>query len=729
MTGVLGTSPESVDSERGERPSASSRHTSTLADDRATSSSGDVAARPNTDAVDWQARSHRSITVLAAVSLSGVSFATWVAIVPVPAIGLISVFGFAAGLVLTVMAITVSPERLSRVDGCLVVLSLILLAGWAASNIYTQPGYGTDEAAFEQYAAHLMVHGHDPYGANLAPALSLYRVPIQYATYLMNGGLVHTLGYPALPVLIVAAFVPLTGGVQSVILVNVVVLALTVLVTWQLLPRPWKAMSVLVPIGLPILFGYALSGVNAIIMCLFMVVVAWRWTDTGRSGRLGRSGILRAVCLGLAIATTQLAWFIFPFILIGLWRIRRADLGRQGARHVLGRYAAIALGTFLLVNAPFIIWGPSAWLSGVTSTLTQHAIPYGQGLVDAALFFGIGGGDLSFYTIAGVAFYFAMVALYWLRFDRLGRAAFVLPVIALFFSTRPLAEYWMVLVVVWVVSALTTNASDFAAPAKRGGTLASRSPIFRMVLAVSLFIPAGIATVAALATPAPLAINVVSVRTNGELEGVWKITAAVRNRSGSTLEPHFATNFIGQASTYFFQTAGPARLQPGQSAIYTMTAPNRGSMPGITAPFILTATTSSPMTISSSRRFVPEPYSADLEPSYVNRVIAPGGSVTFTVDLRSPFGAQVDRAGVRIALDQVIYGQDGLIYSQARINGAPEGHTPVFAITGAGGIAVFHVTDPQPQPDPVYFQAWVAGSYPSGYSDIVPVTWQLPAGQ
>ena len=64
-----------------------------------------------------------------------------------------------------------------------IVLDIILVAGtlligvvWVIALIYGSPNYGTDEAAFVQGAAQLLVHGHDPYGANLAWTLQHFAV-------------------------------------------------------------------------------------------------------------------------------------------------------------------------------------------------------------------------------------------------------------------------------------------------------------------------------------------------------------------------------------------------------------------------------------------------------------------------------------------------------------------------------------------------------------------------
>ena len=193
------------------------------------------------------------------------------------------------------------------------------------------------------------------------------------------------------------------------------------MIMFFLLPRSWRALAPLSVVGLPLLFGYSVSGVTAILMATLLIVVANRWSSTGISGRLGAGGLVRAGCLGLAIATQQLAWFIAPFVIIGIFMTRRHEIGSTPAAKLAGRFAAVALLVFFAVNAPFIIWDPTTWLHGILAPLTQNAIPYGQGLIDASLFFHRGGGDLSLYTYAGVALYLLMLCAFVFRFDRLGR--------------------------------------------------------------------------------------------------------------------------------------------------------------------------------------------------------------------------------------------------------------------------------------------------------------------
>jgi hypothetical protein len=62
-----------------------------------------------------------------------------------------------------------------------VVVSIGAFLVWAWIHIRNAPGYGTDEIAFDQYAAQLLVHGHNPYAHSMGPSLGLFHVS-QYVT-------------------------------------------------------------------------------------------------------------------------------------------------------------------------------------------------------------------------------------------------------------------------------------------------------------------------------------------------------------------------------------------------------------------------------------------------------------------------------------------------------------------------------------------------------------------
>jgi len=683
---------------------------------------------------------HRVLTLLAAISLFGAAIATSGPVIQLPLIGLISIVGF--GAVLAAVAMTLlcrSEEALRRVDLVILALALVLLAAWAASDLYGDPVYGTDESAFVQYSALLLQHGRDPYAVSMLPSLTQYQVPIQYATYLLNGGISSTFAYPALSFLLVVPFDVLTNGVQSIIVTNIFFLAAELVIVFVVLPRHLRGLATVLVMGLPILFGYTAGGVVATMFVPFLLIVAYRWTDIGRNGILARRGIAQALCLGLAVSVSQFPWFLVPFLLVGVWCLRESEIGARRAGVVTAKFAGLAGATALVVNAPFIAWDPGAWVRGITTPVLQHAIPFGQGLVAASVFFRVGGGNLAYYTDGAMVLFVALLITYGLWIRRLWRLTFVLPSLVLYFPSRSLTEYAVSVIALWTVSivvpgrgplpeaeALSRVRDDDAASA--GGDLRRhRSRLALLLVSGVALVAAGVLLTLALVTPAPLRLRILSVTTNGQFERVWEINVAVKNQSTSPVEPHFTAHSTSQLTPYWDISRGPTRLGAGESASYTLIAPNVGSMPIITQPFVLQAVTPVPESISSSAAYTPQAYTCYITPSYVDQTLPLGSSVSLEVELRSPLGAQVHRRGVPVALGQVIYGQDALIPAEAQINGASEGKTAVVALTGADGVARFHVRDSSLQgSNPIYFQAFVQppGSFPYGYSEVVTIVWR-----
>jgi uncharacterized membrane protein len=545
---------------------------------------------------------HRAISLVATLGLLWPLFKAWNGIVLVPSSG-IAVVALSAGALWLAGAIATADDeaKLVRLDGWLLALALLSLMAWTFLALHAQSAYGTDEAAFEQGAATLLLHGHDPYGANLISTLNQFAVPTKYATYTMNGGMVSTFGYPAFPLVVAAGFVKLTGGGQAVPIADVFALAVATVIMFRQLPAGWRGLAILVCVGLPTLGTFALSGLNTIIALPLLLIVGYRWTSTGANGTLRGGDLLRAAAFGLALATNQLAWFIAPFLVSGIYLMRRGDIGLQPARKVALHYLGVAMAAFACVNAPFFLWGPGAWLHGVLAPLTQHAVPYGQGLIDLTLFLRVGGGALDAYNYAAGFLYIALLVVYMMRFRTIGRACFVLPLAALFVSGRSLAGYWMIAMPLIAMGVLTAEQEAITA----AKPMAEHWPIpqfVRRAALPALFIPVAICLGVALGTPQPLAMTILKAQSNTAEWNVEKVWVDVHNRSDEALEPHFATNAAGQP--VFWQVAsGPRVLRPYANALYVLWLSDAASRPLNGQPFSLEAVTPSPRTISSTRPF------------------------------------------------------------------------------------------------------------------------------
>ena len=672
---------------------------------------------------------HRLLLVVAAIGLFGPATITWTSIIQLPLAGALAAAAFALAIAVVAIAVTCRlATTLDRLDWVVLVAAVVLMGAWAAAELYFEPAYGTDEAAFVQYAAKLVMHGHNPYQTNLLPALTEFRVPASYATYKLDGTIASNLAYPSLSFLLIVPAVLLTHGVQAVIVENVFFLVVELILVSCFLPRRYRSLGVVIVLGLPFLFTNTLGGGIVTMAIPFMIVVARKWSDVGRGGRLGRAGVLQAVCLGLAASISQFPWFVAPFLVLGLWRFRSRELGFHRGTLVVTRFFLTACGTALLINAPFIVWAPRDWITGILSPLFQHAIPFGQGLIDATVYFHLGGGNLSYYTYAAIASLIALLIAYGIHIERLWKLAFIVPSAVFLLATRSLYEYLIMMVAMWIVSVVAAGDGggprDQAHPARSAGLL--DLPLVRSVALGIPMVVGATCIVLALTTAPPLSISIKAIETNGQFGRVWQIRTLVTNRSRTSIVPHFATDGSGYLTTFWNTVAGPRTLRPGERALYTLVAPNVGSMPGVTQSFVLQAVTESPDTISSSARFTPEGFETYISPSYVNARVPLGKSVTLSVELRSVYGAPVHRQGVRIALGEVIYAQSALIPAEAQINGSPPGQSPVTVMTDGDGVATFQVRNTFVQGgNPVYFQAYAdpISSFPYGYSEVVSVQW------
>ena len=136
-----------------------------------------------------------------------------------------------------------------------------------------------------------------------------------------------------------------------------------------LLPRGMRGLAALLTVGIPVLATGSVGGLLFTLVVAPLAFAAYRWRHTGESGRLSLGDIGRAAAVGVAVSTTQVAWFPIPFLLLGIFLHRRPELGSRRALRVTATFTGLALLTFLLINAPFIVWSPRDWLHGVLAAV------------------------------------------------------------------------------------------------------------------------------------------------------------------------------------------------------------------------------------------------------------------------------------------------------------------------------------------------------------------------
>jgi uncharacterized membrane protein len=555
-----------------------------------------AAARPRvTDRGGTPQQWHRGMTLIATISLFIGTRTAWnkAMLFQPPVAGAISVC-YAGILLCGVLALTVRSRRaLVRVDaGVLVLAVALVVCGYWLNHA------GTDEGVLTAQAASQILHGRPVYGQ---PWPWLFGAPNVGVTKTMSGGANHTYGYPPLTALLAAPAHAVLHSAAAATAVTTGALIAGSVALWLLLPVPWRSAATAVCLGFGILPSYARAGYPAIVALALLVPVVVRWPATGAGGRLGRSGLLRAVCLGAACAAQQLAWFFAPFLLIGLYAVRRGELGARPAAAVLARFTGTAALAWTAVNAYFALQDFSAWLQGLLLPLTQKAILHGQGLMGISYYVTDGSSRLDYYSYASLLFLVGLLIATALFVRRLGTALTVLPWLCFYLATRSQDGYFLMMTPLWLAAAATVPASALASAWQpRIPRLTGRRA--KAALAAALLTPALLCAGIAAASPPPLAMTLTPHLTDRARPAISSVTVRAVNTTDTALTPHFASRIGQGASNWWTVTAGPATLAPHSTAVYVVRPP--GGHPALPADrrqhMYLIAVTGSPMTITTA---------------------------------------------------------------------------------------------------------------------------------
>jgi hypothetical protein len=583
-----------------------------------------------------------------------------------------------------------------RAQVALVALWAVGLAGFGLLYITGQPGYGTDALAFNQRAAELLLDGVNPYAVSLADSLDRFLVPEQYHTWLLDGGAVERLSYPALSFLVYVPGLLLGGGMQLAFAVNVAAWIATVALLFVLLPARlrWAA---LVLGTLTSFVDFALGGVTDMVFLPFLVLAVWRWDRFGDPAERSWARWAGPVALGLAMCVKQTPWFALPLLLVGVaFEAHRRD--PVGWWQTPARYGATVAAVFAAVNLPFVVWAPADALGGMLTPFLEPTVPAGQGIIALALFQGLGG-QLALFKLAGLAAVPLAVGAFALGYRWLKPALLPLVALVFFWSTRSFASYLIDL----LPAALVAGATVRAAPAS--ATLGRLRGVGRVAVGATALVFAA-AVLLALRSPQPLQLAVVDVQTTGQQQSVRQITVEVRNVSGTVLRPTFSV-LAGQYLSRAWLPDGDVAVAPGASRRITLRAPNQQAMPSLEGGWTVTAFTRGPDALSSSSNVPAVTDRLTIGPSTINRPVAVGTPFTLDVQLRDRLGAPRRQAGVPVSLGQVIYTQDGILGGETRIAGRPIGQSPVTVATDVRGVARFVIVGETADEAPTWFQAWI----------------------
>ncbi len=341
------------------------------------------------------------------------------------------------------------------------LLALTILSGlgvWQGVTVVgaltSGPPYTNDGAVMDLYAAQQVLHHHNPYlRASIVPALAAIDAPATTTTPLMDGQFRGARAYPSeaaiqnafnidlhdrprtippefeskynYPAGSFLAILPFVwAGVYDVRFLYILAIAAMGIYLWLRMPRTLRPLAPLIVLSNVPLIALARGGQPDPLYGVFLMLAFAEWS----------SPWLSPLAMGIAVGTKQLAWFFMPFYLILLVR----QYGWQEAVRRCGIIGAI----FLVINGPFILQSPSAYIGSVAGPMSDPMFPLGIGAI--ALFVANVLPPLPkiAFTIAEVGAWGAGILAATRTRLVTPAAAMVLGVLPLFFAWRSLVSYF-----------------------------------------------------------------------------------------------------------------------------------------------------------------------------------------------------------------------------------------------------------------------------------------------
>jgi len=273
----------------------------------------------------------------------------------------------------------------------------------------------------------------------------------------------------------------------------------------------------------------------------------------------------------------------------------------------------VVLVAFLVVNAPFIVWSPTAWVRGIFLPMVDPLVADGQGVVTFALH-GLTGGVVLPWLSAGAALALvAMVIAFALWEARLKRAWLFLVPLVLFVPDRSLANYLLDFVPAALVAALSVTAVRSAVPGAEAGAdaVAVGDPTarrWRRGLAVAVPALGSVALVAVAFSSAPLGITVDGVSVAGVATddgglNYRRVEVTVQNHSDAPLSPHFMISSGGGHPGPFWRATALRGTDPvgaGATTVFVLRPTAYVATPPHGQWWLVAAYTSSPNALSTS---------------------------------------------------------------------------------------------------------------------------------
>jgi tetratricopeptide (TPR) repeat protein len=405
------------------------------------------------------------------------------------------------------------------------------------------------------YAVHLLAQGVNPYTHDYSDLFTVYRASQRMATPTLDGDFVSSVSYPALSIVLSAALSAVGLGAQdtafSFFLVGTAVLL------WVGVPRAFRPVALLPLLIEPRYVFYTLGGVNDIVWVFFvsLAIVLWR-----------RGGWKSAVAFGLACAYKQQPWFFAPFLLLTLWA-ERADEPVRARVRAAAVYTGVAVAVFALVNAPFALNAPEAWLRGLLVPFTTPMITLGQGWSSLTTQ-GVILIPRAVSTVQFAVVYLALLAVYARHPRALWPFLWLAPSVAFVFGPRSLNSYWYfnlfpamlaLFRAGWVLDAMRITGAYGSR--WRGSALVAGAAAAVVVASTAAF--AVRENPLALTVERPIAV---------EGDRVHDLVVTLHNQADRALEPRFSVQMAGLQPLYWEIVTGPPALASGETARYRVRA-------------------------------------------------------------------------------------------------------------------------------------------------------------
>ncbi|MUM65308.1 hypothetical protein D1867_08665 [Acidianus infernus] len=355
-----------------------------------------------------------------------------------PVIAAVLALSFFSAIAIFVIALDpyiLNPNRkINMIDDIIVIISILT---YTLISVFLINGYGTDDMEYIATAINYLIHGINPY-------LQSYHPHNVEPTYLLNGNIASSYIYPPLSFLLYTPLYLILDLLKIKLyyinILNIIfedLLAIIIYLQGRKRKDPIATLPIIFIFITSGLLAPSFAGVNSSVWAVF---IALSYVYNGK-----KSGIF----LALADSFNQIPWVITPFLLI----YKKKDL-----LNVLKGF----LTSILLINVPFLIWNPYAFLHIIT--LDEKTIPVaftGFTILNFTTLFSV---EPWFFTYAMALSGAFLIYIYYRFFDRLKESLWIFPLIIMWFSWRTLTSYFIMWPQLMFLSIFNINSYNMEIP-------------------------------------------------------------------------------------------------------------------------------------------------------------------------------------------------------------------------------------------------------------------------